>query len=150
MPSQSVWSKYTKLFRGNGEGAVGVYGPPETWALVIEVTDLTLPTMTNELIDVSNFDSVGPFRERLATFLDAGDSRATVNYIAGDPTQLLLINDQVSQTLRKFKTEFRNAAGVLGATMFWSAYVSFAITASIRAQRQATLTMNVTGQVIIS
>jgi hypothetical protein len=145
MVSASIWSKYSKLLRGNGDG------PPETFANVIEVMDLTAPTNQTELVDVSNFDSPGAFKEWLPTFIDAGELTATVNYIAGNATQQALISDQLTQTTRNFKIEFRNAAATLLATMSFAGYVTgFAITANIREQRKATLKVRVTGAVTIA
>jgi hypothetical protein len=144
MASGAIWSKYTKILRGNSDG------PPETFSSIIEVTDLQLPTTQTEIVDVSNFDSSGPFKEKLPTFLDSGEAKATVNYIAGNATQQALIADQITQVLKNFKVEFRNAAGTLLATMSFAGYVTgFAITASIREQRKATLTILVTGAVTI-
>lgn len=145
MASLSVWSKYSKLLRGNSDG------PPETFSNIIEVTDLQCPTNQTELVDVSNFDSPGAFKEWLPTFIEAGEARATVNYVAGDATQQALIADQLLQSLKNFKVEFRNAAGTLLATMTFAAYVvGFAITATIREQRKATLTLRVSGAVTIA
>ena len=137
MASQSIWSKNSKLLRE---------GSP-----IPEIIDLTCPTNTTELIDVSNLDSPGAFKEWLPSFIDGGDCRATMNFIPGDATQAQLVADQLDQSLHSFTIEFRNAASTLLATMSFDAYVTgFAPTANIREQLKATLTLRVTGAVSIA
>lgn len=143
--SQAIWSKYTVLARGNGDG------PPETFTAVPEVINLTAPTNTTELVDVSNMDSVGPFKEWLPTFLDAGELSAEMNFLASDATQQQLFADQVAQTLINFRITFNDAAAVLVGQMDFAAYVTgFAVTANLPEQRKATLTLRVTGAVTIT
>lgn len=146
MASQSVWSKNSKLLRGNGDTSPG----PETFVSIPEVIDLQCPTNTTELIDVSNLDSPGAFKEWLPSFIDGGDCRATLNFVPGNATQKQLVADQLDQTLHNFKVEFRNNLNTLLATMSFAAYITgFAPTANIREQLKATLTLRVTGAVSI-
>jgi len=145
MASAAIWSKYSVLSRGNADG------PPETFTKIDEVMDVTCPTNQTELIDVSNFDSPGPFKEWLPTFLDAGELKASLNYVSGNATQEQLIADQIDQSLHNFTVEFKDAAGSVLATMSFAAYVTgFAITANLKEQRKASLTLRVTGAVTIA
>lgn len=50
------------------------------WAAIAEVTNISGPSMSREMIDVTSLDSVGGYREFIAGFRDAGSIVLSMNY----------------------------------------------------------------------
>lgn len=50
------------------------------WDAVAEVKSISGPTMTREMIDVTNLDSVGGYREFIPSFRDGGTITLSMNF----------------------------------------------------------------------
>lgn len=50
------------------------------WVAIAEVKSISGPTMTREMIDVTNLDSTGGYREFIPSFRDGGTVTLAMNY----------------------------------------------------------------------
>lgn len=71
------------------------------WQAVAECKSISGPTMTREMIDVTNLDSTGGYREFIPSFRDGGTVTLSINFtFAG---YLLLKQDFQSDTLVNYE-----------------------------------------------
>jgi predicted secreted protein len=82
---------------------LGDGGSPETFTTIAEVTTVKRGGSKMDLVDVTNFDSTGAYREKLATLLDAGDLSFDANYVPQDVTQQSLQTQFDGRTLSNWK-----------------------------------------------
>ena len=59
-----------------GDGAT-----PEIWTTIAEVTNISGPTLTQEVVDVTSHSSSGAFREKVGGLLDGGEVTFDLNFI---------------------------------------------------------------------
>jgi len=71
--SDAIAAVGTQLKRGDGASA-------EAFTALAEVKNITGPGMTRELIDVTNLDSTGGYREFIAGFRDGGQLTFDMNF----------------------------------------------------------------------
>jgi hypothetical protein len=64
----------TYLMIGNGNS-------PETFNIIANIGDLTGPSMSGAVVDVTSHSSAHPWREKLVTLLDTGDITFPIFYI---------------------------------------------------------------------
>lgn len=62
--------------------------PVEGYVPIAEIQTITRSGSKSDLADVTNMQSLGGYREYLATLRDAGDVSFNGNYIPNDPTQI--------------------------------------------------------------
>lgn len=73
MPSEAISGVGSQFKRGDGATA-------EVFTAVSEVTGITGPGFSREMIDVSTVDSANAFREKITGFRDAGEVTLALNY----------------------------------------------------------------------
>lgn len=73
MPSAAISGVGSQFKRGDGEVV-------EVFAVVAEVTGITGPGFSREMIDVSTVDAANAFREKITGFRDAGQVTLALNY----------------------------------------------------------------------
>lgn len=89
-----------------GPGFLVDYENPNTpgdWVHVIEVGDITGPAETTEVVDVTNQDSTGAYREKRATLQDGGTVTFPSHFIPSDNDQAAMIALKQSRTLLNWR-----------------------------------------------
>jgi len=105
--------------------AVSGFGVDMTWNSVVlaEVTNVTGPNESRDLIDVSNHDSTDGFKEYIAGLADGGEVSVEGNFIAGDSTgQIALHTDFQGGTSRTLLITFPSSLGNMSGTAFCTAF----------------------------
>lgn len=78
----------SRAFAGQGtQLQLGDGADPESFSTIAEITKVQRSGSKMDLVDVTNMDSIGAYREKLATLLDAGQISFDANYIPQDATQ---------------------------------------------------------------
>jgi predicted secreted protein len=81
----------SKAFAGQGAAlTMGNGASPEVFTKLAELKSIQRSGAKADQVDVTNMDSIGAYREYLATLLDAGEISFTGNYIPSDATQAAL------------------------------------------------------------
>ena len=80
MPSGALHAHATLIGKGDS-------GSPEMFTTIAEVGSITGPTLTRDIIDVTNQDSAGAYREFIGGLIDPGELSFDINYIPTDATQ---------------------------------------------------------------
>lgn len=102
-PSNAILAQGTLLKIGDGGS------PSEAFTTVSECRSIRGPTLNRQLIDITNHDSSGSYREWLNGLKDAGDVTFDVNYNPVDATHDAstgLLFDYVNDTRRNFQLVF--------------------------------------------
>lgn len=84
----------------------------EVFASLAEIRNITGPTRQQTIIEVTNMDSVGNYREYISSFLDAGAVAFDMNF-TNVTSQQALISDLENRVLRNFKLAFTTKAGTV-------------------------------------
>jgi predicted secreted protein len=112
-PSAAQTGAGCQFKRGDG-------GDPETFATISEVQAVKQSGSKLDMVDCTNMDSQGNYREFKPTLFDAGTFTLTVNYIPQDASQIALQSDYDGKVLRNFQVVIPGASG---GTWSFSAYV---------------------------
>lgn len=130
-----------QLQRGDG-------ADPEVFTAVAEVLDIQGPGMSADLIDVTNQDSAGSYREFIAGAKDGGEVTFNINYIPTNAT-----HDATSGLLEAFDTGSQDNwkliwpdAAPSTEWTFTGVITAFQPSANIDEQLQASITLKVIGQ----
>lgn len=95
-PSDAVFGLGTQLQVGDGES-------PENFTTICEVRSLDGPTLTTDILDVTNHCSQGGVREFKAGLIDPGEISFEMAYVPGDPAHEQLLSDQVARRIRNYR-----------------------------------------------
>ena len=115
---------------------------------LIEVTNIELPEMTTDEVEVTHMKSPNRTREFISGLKDPGEMTLELNWIEGNATDIELNSLKASGETRGIKITF---PGVGGAVWSFSGYVKgYKPEASIGAAKKATVTIRVTGSVAIA
>jgi predicted secreted protein len=109
----------TMLMCGNDDAVVSPYSP-ETFTQLAEVQTIQRSGSKSDLVDVTNMQSTGGYREKLATLRDGGEVSFTANYIPDDTTQISLQTLFDDATLRNWEIVLPQGKGQWN----FAAYVS--------------------------
>lgn len=109
-----------------------------------EITSIDGPSVTNDEINVSNFNS-GVFKEFLVGMSDPGQITLNMNYIAGDAGQIGMIADAIAnpKTLRTWTLDFPTVGQFSGSGYM----LSFKPAASVGNQVTMSATIRVSGTI---
>ena len=107
MPATAGTSGYGTLLQiGDGAG-------PEVFTTIAEVVTISGPSLTREVIDMTNHGSPNSWREFVAGLLDGGDLTFTINYLPVNATHKKatggLLQDLVDGTKRNFQLVFTDS-----------------------------------------
>lgn len=126
---------------------IGDGGGGEVFTTIAEVQNISGPSLSLEMIDVTNHSSTAGWKERIGGLLDGGEvtfdinfqpTASTHNYSAG------LVKDMVNRTRRNFKIVFPDGSST---TWTFSALVSkFQSKAPVNGQLSASVSLMITGQ----
>lgn len=85
---------------------------PDLFDELGEVSDITIPDETVDEVDVTHYKSPDRTREFLAGLIAKGDGTFTINWIPGNPTDLILRNLRISGDTRRHRITFPNSTVV--------------------------------------
>jgi predicted secreted protein len=94
--SQAFAGQGTQLQRGDGAS-------PENFTTIAEITKIQRSGSKMDLVDVTNMDSIGAYREKLATLLDGGQVSFDANYVPAAASQQSLQADFDGRVLSSWK-----------------------------------------------
>jgi predicted secreted protein len=139
VPSNAIPAFGTLLKIGDGAGS-------ETFTTVAEVKSITGPTLSAKIDDVTTHSTTTPWREKLATLLDAGTVSFDLNFIPTNATQSHtsgLLRDFENRTKRNFKLVLPDSGSTTWAI---TAYIQdFKMAAPVDGVLNASLTLNISG-----
>lgn len=122
-------------------GAAGT----EIFTTIAEITNISGPQNTLELIDATHMESPDAFREYIPSLLDGGEISFDLNYLPADANQLGLRDDLLARTRRNFHIVWTDTGGT---TDLFSGYVTdFTPSAQIDDKLSASCTIKVTGPI---
>ena len=113
-PSQATTGAGIQFKRGD-HGS-----PTETFSTVSEVQAVKQSGAKLDMVDCTNMDSQGNYREFKPTLFDAGTFAVTVNYLPKDASQVALQTDYDNKTLSNFQLVI---PGGNGGTWSFTAYI---------------------------
>ena len=82
---------------------------PLVYVEVGEVTSVTPPPMTRDIIDATHMASPNKWREFIAGLKDGGEMSLDINFVPGSSTTTLLVLMQTETEPRPVKIQFPNA-----------------------------------------
>jgi predicted secreted protein len=139
-PSSSFLAQGTLLQAGNAAS-------PEVFTTISEVRSIRGPTMTRDLIDVTNHDSAGSYREYVLGLKDGGEVTFDINYIPADGTHDAstgLLADYNNDVRRNFQMTFSDPSTTTWS--FTAIVMGFEVSAAIDEVLMSSVTLKVTGQ----
>jgi predicted secreted protein len=119
---------------------------PEAFTPVAHVKgEIPFPQINSESKDVTDHDSPDHTKEFIATLIDPGQLKVTLNYRATDATHKLLISDARSRTIRNWQIVMVDTgASTWGFTAF---VMGFQAKGAVDNVYEADVTFQVTGTV---
>jgi predicted secreted protein len=142
--SNAFWVYGSKLQLGDGQS------PTETFVDVAEVRDITPPSLSRDVIDVTNQQSTEGWREKIPGFRDGGEVTFECNWLPKDATQdgttglLSTFNDELSHN---WKIVLPDTISVVSFSGFVTGYEP---DMPLEEQGQLSVTITVTGKVVIN
>lgn len=140
MATQASIGTHTVL-RGDG-------GSPEVFTSIGEVRSLSGLGQTNELIEVTNFDSGGN-REFIPGLADGQEITVEVNYIQTDAQQQALINDVKNKTNRNIRVTVNDGTNT-DTFDFTVTPLGWVINPGLDDATTATFTLKISGDITIT
>jgi predicted secreted protein len=113
--SRAFAGQGTQLQLGSGTPAA-----PGSYTTIAEVTKIQRSGSKMDIVDTTNMDSIGAYREKLPTLLDGGDISLDCNYVPQDSTQQSLQTLFDNRTLAPWQIVLPNSLG----TWNFNAYVA--------------------------
>lgn len=101
---------------------IGNNNSPGTWTEVAEITSITPPSVTRDIIDATHSGSPDRWREHIPGLKDGGEVTVEGNFVPGGTENDLLITIQGEDDPRAFRIEFPDAT-VWQFVAYCTAYV---------------------------
>lgn len=136
--SNAIHAQGTLLQRGDGAS-------PEAFTTIAEVGSISGPTLSADLIDVTNHSSPSRYREYIQGLKDGGELTFDLNYQPAEATHNAstgVLSDWNSGARKNYRLQFPTTPAV-----FWSFQVivtNFEMGAEVDAQLKASVTMKLT------
>ncbi len=135
-------------------------GSPQVFNVIANVGDLTGPTMSAAVVDVTSHSNANPWRSKIVTLLDNGDITLPLYFIpssaGSDGTPATpeghnatngLLSVFTGRQLREYSVTFPDAAAT---TWYFQGYISkFTMDAKVAGVLQATCTFTFTSEPIL-
>ena len=139
---------------------IGNMGSPQTFNVIANVGDLTGPTMSAAVVDVTSHSNSNPWRSKIVTLLDCGDVTLPLYFIPssagsdgvpatpeGHNGTNGLLSVFTSRQLREYSVTFPDAAAT---TWYFAGMISkFTMGAKVAGVLDATVTFTFTGEPIL-
>ena len=127
------------LQRGNG-------ATPEVWTTIAEVTNISGPSLSHEVIDVTSHSSSGAFREKVGGLLDGGEITLDLNFVPAGATHKEavggLLYDMTARSVNNYKLIFPD-------TTYWivpALVTNFTPDMAVDGKLGASVTITVSGE----
>jgi predicted secreted protein len=88
---------------------VGSDDSPITWTAIAEITSITPPSVTRDIIDATHTGSADQWREHIPGLKDGGEVSCEMNFVPNSDSANILIAIQVDSFARDFKIAFPDA-----------------------------------------
>ena len=126
---------------------IGDGGGSEVFTTIAEVTNISGPSLSLEMLEVTNHSSTAGWKERIGGLLDGGEVSFDLNFIPTNSTHSYsagLVHDMVGRTRRNFKIVFPDGGST---TWTFAAFVNkFAPNAPVNGQLSVSVGLMITGQ----
>jgi len=99
-------------------GAAG--SPPGGYTLIANVGDITGPSMSAAVVDVTSHSTAVPWREKITTLLDGGTVTFPLVFDPGDSNHQTLLGVFVNRQQRGYKLQFPDPGQT---TWYFDAYI---------------------------
>lgn len=126
---------------------LGKFNVTHAAANIEEVLSLSGLGKSNDLVEVTNFDSPAGTKEYIAGLADGSDVTITCNYIHDATAQLALIADVDSQATAAFTVTYDTTAKVYS---FNAVCMSYQINPAIDSQNQIEFGIKVSGDITVT
>lgn len=131
-----------RIGHGTTLGIAAVGTPEGPFTNLGEVTSITPPPVTRDIIDATHMESPEGWREFIAGLKDGGEMSCDLNFVPGSATDDLLVAMQAEDDPRPMQITFPN-----GAIWAFSAYCTgYEPTAPVDDKMTATATFKVSGK----
>lgn len=92
------------LFAQGTHLQIGDGADPETFTTIAHVKgDIPFPKITSDVQEVTDHDSPGHTKQFIATLIDPGQLKFTVNWLASEPTHKTLVTKAQSREMTNWK-----------------------------------------------
>lgn len=81
-----------------------------------EMTGITPPSATTDHVDATHFKSAGAYREFIAGLIETGEADMVMNYVPGDPTDVLCRQVVAAREVINYKIVIPTATGTWEVT----------------------------------
>ncbi len=131
--------------------ALSAFGKTLTWdgALIAEITNLGMPSMKADSIDITSEDSDDSFREFLAGLRDGGEISIEFNFIPGDTTGQIAMAADFAAGATKTATIALPAAAATAWT-FNGFLTAFSMSGAMDGKLMGAATIKITGNPVLS
>jgi len=146
----NAWWAYGSKFQLGNDGTV------ETFATVAQVIDIGGPSMTRDVIEVSNQDSVNGFREFIPGWRNGGEISVTANWIPASSTQdgsVGILSKFLDDDVHNYKiiTPSDGSDGTAGVTVTFSGIiVNFGLNLPLNEQAKVDFGIQITSNITVS
>jgi hypothetical protein len=125
---------------------------PPALAKVAEVTSITPPSPTRDTIDTTTHDSVGDYREFIASLIDAGEATFVINYNPGSVDETLIRAAFTSGAVSAFAVDLNKPGGGVQRRTSGSAILTGFAPGDvvIDDKMTATVTLKVSGPIVFA
>lgn len=79
---------------------------PEAFTAMGEITNVTPPPMTRDVIDATHMQSPDRWREYIAGLRDGGEMSIDLNFVPGSTTDVFLVNSQIENFPRPYRITY--------------------------------------------
>ncbi len=142
---------------GNGTGVIvagsadvlaGGAAGAEVFTTIAEVTNLSGPTETLELIEATHMESPGARKEYIPSLLDSGEMTFDLNFLPGDANQNALRDDMNARAKTNYQLVWTDLAST---TYAFAGYVTnHGKTSQINDKLSAAVTVKITGDITVT
>jgi Lambda phage tail tube protein, TTP len=133
--SNAVFARGIQIKIGDG-------GAPENFVTIPEVMKFKGPSLTQDLLDVTNHDSPQGAKEFIGGLLDAGELSFDINFQPTNAVHKQVYNDLTNRVKRNFQLIY---PGAIAQDTFTALIAKFDGTADEKDRLLTTITLRITG-----
>lgn len=113
---------------------------------VTDVTNISPPSPTKDVVDITTYASPGRTRERIAGLVDPGEMTLEMNYIAGSGSDTLITSTLYAATTKAMKIVIPTLTGTWEFT-FQGFVTNYTKSAPVDGKQSATVTIMIAGAI---
>ncbi len=117
---------------------------PGAWLKIAEIKDLTPPNEQADVLDATNFDSPGSYKEFILGMTDPGDVTFTMNLVPGSASEIALLAAKLARKAFHARITFPNAV----VWTFDNLITHYQPSVPVEGIMTCTVTAKVTGSVV--